>query len=162
VILLDDSGPPMSDTYTPACLQDRWRTLWGFDKTQPQGCVECGGGLVNAYTFLGEKYKDGRLGLISADKDNVIATFYGFGKNNCANIDGFPSALSGAEYAAGLTEVRENFLKQSPAWGSYYIASTSHTWIGGSSFYSTSVGGKPLTGWVSDLVNGGAPSHVGP
>ncbi|UQA58690.1 pectinacetylesterase family protein [Polyangium aurulentum] len=166
VVLIDDSGPPMSDQYTPACLQERWRTLWGLDKTMPKGCVECsnpqGGGLVNAYTFFGEKYKDGRLGIVSSDKDNVISLFYGFGKNNCANIDGFPSGLSGAEYAAGLAEVRDNFLKLSPAWGTYFISSTTHTWLGGNGFYSTNVGGKPLTGWVSDLVNDGPASHVGP
>ncbi len=164
VVLLDDSGPPMSNAYTPACLQDRWRTLWGLDKTKPAGCVECSGsgGLVNAYSFYGEKYKDGRLGLVSSDKDNVIALFYGFGKNNCQNIDGFPSALTGAEYSAGLTEVRENFLKKSPAWSSYFISSTNHTWIGGASLYSTNAGGEPLTGWVSDLVNAGPVSHVGP
>lgn len=167
VDLIDDSGPPMTDTYMAPCLQQRWRTLYNFNATLPKDCVDCslpnGGGFVNTWKLLGQKYPDRNLGLISSDKDNTISTFYGFGKNNCQNIDGFiPSPLSGAEYSAGLLEVRDMFLKASPAWSSYFISSTQHTWIGGGSYYSSMVMGVSMTSWVDGIVNGAAAAHVGP
>lgn len=166
VQLVDDSGPPMSDTVMPPCLQQRWRTLYGFNTTLPKDCVDCalpnGGGLANTWKLLGQKYPDRQLGLISSDKDGTIAQFYGFGKNNCAQIDGFATALSGAEYAAGLTEVRESYLKPTPAWSSFFINSTSHTYLGGNSYYNTTVMGTSLTSFVDGIVNGAASVHIGP
>lgn len=166
VALIDDSGPPMSDAVMVPCLQQRWRTLYGFNSTLPKDCVDCalpnGGGLANTWKLLGEKYSDRNLGLISSDKDNTIAQFYGFGKNNCANIDAFASALSGAEYAAGLNEVRETFLKPTAAWSTFFVNSTSHTYLGGGSYYSTTVMGTALTTWTAGIVDGAAATHVGP
>jgi len=167
VSLIDDSGPPMGDNYMAPCLQKRWRDLYNFAGTLPADCgAECslpdGGGLVNAWKLLGKKYPTASLGLISSDKDGTIAQFYGFGKNNCSGIDSFATALSGAEYAAGLNEVRESYLKISPAWSTYFVSSTSHTYLGGGSFYSTNVQGVSLTSWVDDRVNGAPAAHVGP
>ncbi len=167
VALVDDSGPPMGDTYMAPCLQQRWRDLYNIAGTLPADCVECalpnGGGLANAWKLLGQKYPDASLGLVSSDKDSTIAQFYGYGKNDCAGIDGlFPTALTGAEYTAGLTEVRETFLKASPAWGSYFVSSTSHTYLGGNAYYNTNVQGVALSSWVGDIVNGAPSTHVGP
>lgn len=119
---------------------------------------------MKAWAFAGEKYKNSRLGLVSSTRDSVIALFYGFGKDDCANIDGVvPSSLSEDEYAAGIAEVRESYLKQSPAWGSYFIDSTTHTWLAGDGFYSTEVQGEKLTTFTDDIVNGAGPqAHVGP
>src|SRR5262249_30373357 len=93
VLLIDDSGPPMSDTYLAPCLQTRWRTLWGLNSTLQPLCPKAigsnGGNIVQAIVCLGQKYQAGRLGLISSAEDGTIAQFYGFGQNNCANIDGF-------------------------------------------------------------------------
>ncbi|HRI64487.1 MAG TPA: pectin acetylesterase-family hydrolase, partial [Polyangium sp.] len=168
VDLIDDSGPPMGDTYMTPCLQQRWRTLYNFNATLPPDCVDCampnGGGLVNTWKLLGQKYINRKLGLVSSDKDNTISTFYGFGKNNCQNIDGLiPSPLSGAEYAAGLNEVRDMYLRLSPAWSTFYISSTNHTWIGSNnSFYNTTVMGTSLPSWVNGIVTGAAAVHIGP
>ncbi|HVK65060.1 MAG TPA: pectin acetylesterase-family hydrolase [Polyangium sp.] len=167
VALIDDSGPPMGDTYMAPCLQKRWRDLFNFADTIPADCVECslpnGGGLANAWKLLGQKYPEASLGLISSDKDNTISQFYGYGKNNCQNIDGvFPSALSGAEYTAGLEEIRESFLEQSPAWSSYFVSATTHTYLGGNGYYNTNVDGTPLSEWVKGIVDGAAATHIGP
>lgn len=168
VDLIDDSGPPMSDTYMTPCLQQRWRTLYNFNATIPADCVNCslpnGGGLANTWKLLAQKYPDRHLGLVSSDKDNTISTFYGFGKNNCQNIDGFiPSPLSGAEYSAGLLEVRDAYLMPSPAWSTFFISSTSHTWLGNNSSYNnTTVMGTSLPSWVGGIVSGAAAVHVGP
>lgn len=166
VVLVDDSGPMMSDTYIPPCLQTRWRTLWGLDSTMPSDCPECvgadGGGIVNSTSFLGKKYPDSRLGLLSSVQDSTITIFYGFGKNNCAGLDGFPSVMSGQEYQAGLEELRTKYLVPQPAWSTFYVPGTTHTFLGGGSFYSTNVDGTSIASWVGGLVDGAASSHVGP
>jgi hypothetical protein len=167
VVLIDDSGPPMSDTYLAPCLQQRWRTLWGLDSTIPVDCPQAigpnGGGIVNAITCLGAKYASGRLGIISSNQDSTISQFYGFGQNNCANIDGFASALPGATYAAGLNDLRANYMSKSPAWASFFITSTTHTYIGGNNtYYNTTVMGTKLTTWVDDMVNNGPILNIGP
>ncbi len=167
VSLVDDSGPVMSDTYMAPCLQTRWRDLWGLDKTMPSDCPDCigadGGGTVHYVTHIGKKYPGARLGLISSDQDNTIRYFLGFGQNNCQGIDGFGSSLPGNEFQAGLTELRDTYLKPWASWGTYFVASTSHTYIGGNdSFYNTTVQNVALTDWFADFVNGNAPQHVGP
>jgi hypothetical protein len=166
VVLVDDSGPVMSDTYMPPCLQERWRTLWGLNGNLPADCADCslpnGGGMSNYIPYIGGKYPGARLGLISSDKDSTIAYFFGFGKNNCAGIDGLGSALSGAEFAAGLDELRATLLMPFPSWGSYYLPSTTHTYIAGNGYYTANVMGTALTDWVAAMVSGGASAHVGP
>lgn len=167
VVLIDDSGPPMHDETMAPCLQTRWRTLWAMNDTLPEGCTECtsqedGGGLVNAFAFLGEKYPDAPLGLISYDQDAVISLFFGFGRNQCLTIDAAPIPLSGPEYAAALTRARDEELQPSSAWGSYFIAGTTHTVLGGDGFYSTEVGGVKLVDWVDALLADAPRTHVGP
>ena len=54
-------------------------------------------------------------------------------------------------------------MSQSPAWGTYFVTSTSHTYLGGaSSYYNTTVMGTPLTTWVGDMVNAGPILNIGP
>lgn len=168
VTLLDDSGPPMSDAYLAPCLQQRWRNLWGLTQAIPSNCPQAtqpnGGGIINAISCLAQKYPDGRLSILSSTQDSVITAFYGFGQNNCANVDGFAAPLPGASYTAGLNDLRTNFMMPSPAWGSYYIPGTTHTFIiNNNTWNNTQVGGVPLTTFVDDILNGtGAVSHVGP
>lgn len=167
VSLIDDSGPVMSDTYIAPCLQKRWADLWSVPKNLPADCTDCiqpdGGGIINYLTYLGKKYPSANLGLISSDQDNTIRYFYGFGQNNCSGIDGFGGAMPGNVFQAGLKELRDVYMNSQPSWGSYFVASTSHTYIGGNdSFYTTTVQNVKLTDWFSDLAKGGTPSHVGP
>lgn len=91
-----------------------------------------------------------------------MALLHGFGQNNCANIDGFPSALPGATYAMRLAELRSAYTSQSPAWGTYFVTGTQHTYLAGSTFDSTTVMNVPLTAWVGNLVDGGTSSNIGP
>jgi hypothetical protein len=166
VALVDDSGPVMSDTYIAPCLQARWRDLWGLSSTLPADCVNCslpsGGGIVNYVTYLGNKYPNSSLGLVSSDKDSTIAFFFGFGKNNCSGIDGFGSALTGAEFSMGLNELRTMYLTPYPSWSSYFVNSTSHTYLGGATYYTTTVMNVKLSDWVGNIVSNGPGSHVGP
>lgn len=165
--LIDDSGPAMSDEYLAPCLQTRWREVWGLDSTLPAGCPECtgpdGGGIVNYVTYLGNRYPDSRMGLLSNDQDSTIRLFYGFGENECANIDGaIPFAMSGAKFAEGLTDLRDNLLSTSPVWGTYFVDGASHTFLGGGAYTSTTVESVPLTKWVADIVDGESSINVGP
>lgn len=166
VILIDDSGPPMSDTYISPCLQTRFRTLWGLNSTLPKDCPECtgpdGGGLVNMVTFLKDKYAKGRLGLISADKDSVVSIFYGFGKNNCALIDVAETPLLATEFMAGLAEVRDVYMAGSSTWSTYYESNVTHTYLGLPTFYTTTVKGVKLTNWVGTMATTGAAGDIAP
>lgn len=161
VTLIDDSGPPMSDTYLAPCLQEQWRDLWRFDETLPADCASCtnanGGGIVNYVTYLANKWPQSRLGLISSTRDSVISTFYGYGTASCTQVLPIP----GDVYAAGLEDLRTNYLSSSGLWGTYYVDSTTHTYLAGPGFYLTQVNGVKLTDWVRDLVQGAA-SNVGP
>jgi hypothetical protein len=166
VWLIDDSAPPMADAYLAPCLQSRWRELWNLNGTLPADCLDCtgpdGGGIVNYTTFLAHKYPSSRLGLISSDQDSVITLFFGFGQNDCANIDGLASPMPGATYAAGLDDLRTNYLSASPVWATYFRSATQHTYLGGDSYYSTTVDNVALTDWVGAMVGAGQAGNVGP
>jgi hypothetical protein len=166
-VLVDDSGPAMSDEYLAPCLQTRWREVWGLNSTLPAGCPECtgpdGGGIVNYVTYLGNRYADSRLGLLSSEEDSTIRLFYGFGENECANIDGaIPFAMSGDKFAEGLADLRENRLSLLPAWGTYFVGGATHTFLGGAGYASTTVERVPLTEWIAAIVDGGSSMNVGP
>ena len=162
VTLLDDSAPPMADMYLAPCLQKQWREAWGLDAAIPAGCDECfpadGGGLANIVSYLGEAYPNEVHGLISSEQDQVIRTFYGFGGNNCTAI--LPN-MSGAEYKAGLYDLRDTYLDAGGLWGSFITTGDAHTFIGGSAFYTLEVSGKLLVDWVQDLLVGDT-AHIAP
>jgi hypothetical protein len=161
VTLIDDSGPPMSDTYLAPCLQKQWKGLWNFAATLPPGCPACngadGGGIANYASYIEDRWPNAKLGLISSLADSVISVFFGFGANDCT----FAIPLSGATYAAGLADLRDNYLSASGRWGTYFVDSTVHTYLAGPGFYTTTVSGKKLTTWVAELL-AGKPSNVAP
>jgi hypothetical protein len=160
VTLLDDSGPPMSDPYMPVCMQQLWRDLFNFDATLPADCADCfgedGGGISNLATYLGEKWSDQRLALFSSERDGVIRTFFGYGLEDCSG-----GSYTGEAFEAGLYELRDEILGEGPVWGSYFVPGTGHTILSSPNFYSTEVGGVPLTSWLEALLAGDA-SHVSP
>jgi hypothetical protein len=155
VVMLDDSGPPMSDTYVPSCLQQQWNQLWGFD----QGVLaDCGSDCPDHNNFTMDlvkhsvhAYPTAPAGLISAQADGVITFFFGFGANNCS---GTAVPLTGAQYQAGLEEFRTNVTALTPHYGTFYINSTTHTWIGDDTLYATVVNGVAMKTWVGNLLNG--------
>jgi Pectinacetylesterase len=148
VTLLDDSGPPFSTNFVSSCLLQDWRTLWNFDATFLSDCGDaCGENfLVDFATFLGSEYPDEPEAVISSRGDNVIRLFYGFGENDCSG-----GIYSASKFSDGLDDMAGQL---SPGFGTYFIQGQQHTWIGGGSFYNTTVAGVPLTSWVADLVAG--------
>jgi hypothetical protein len=164
VVLLDDSGPPMSDDYIAPCLQDAWRTTWGMDQTI---LADCGSNCPNASDFvldlgvhLVRRYPDNMGGLFSHFQDGIIRYFYGFGQNDCS-----PSILQpllpADEFEMGLLEFRSTIRAETSHFGTYYVTGAGHTCIGSGCFYSTIVGGTALNEWVGELL-AGRTSHVGP
>jgi hypothetical protein len=166
ITLVDDSGPPMTDAYITPCLQKRWRELWNLDVAIPADCAHCsnpdGGGIINYMPYLAKKYPKSRLGVVSANMDGIISLFFGYGQNDCQGLNGASAGMSGATFEAGLEELRSYYLAPSPYLGSYIIPSTSHTWLNGLSFYSTTVQGMTLPEWVNLMINQNVATHIDP
>jgi hypothetical protein len=163
VSLLDDSGPPMADEYMAACLQKQWRDAWGLDLTMPADCDECfpedGGGIVHLAEYLGAKYPDQHLALISSVADNTIRFFFGYGADDC---DALLPSTPAATFEAGLVDLRDDHLQEPEGvWGTFYLPGDQHTWIGGAGYFTAEVDGVKLIDWVRALV-AGETSHVAP
>lgn len=164
VTLLDDSGPPLSDTYLTPCLQQQIREHWNLAATLPADCAECnaenGGGLVGFTTYLAAKYPDRRMGIIASTRDGVIRLFYGWGYPNCDNP---VVPMAEATYADGIAELRDEVLAPYDNMSIYTIDSGLHVWLFEDPVGSTRSGGVPLTDWIRDLVEGTGPlDHVIP
>jgi hypothetical protein len=160
MILLDDAGPPMADEYMTPCLQQHWRDTWGFNDTFLQGCGSpCldqadGGGFIHFVPHLAETYPDARMAIISSEEDSVMRQFWGYGNDNCANLDGFfPPEYAGAKFAEGLYDLRDNWAT-GDGWGSYFTPGSQHTFFGGQDYYDRTVNGVVLVDWVSDMIDG--------
>jgi hypothetical protein len=173
VIILDDSGPAMSTTYVPACLQKQWRTLWGFDAALPSDCAECslsdGSGLTNVDYYWLEKYKTARVGLVSTVQDEVIRLFFSQGDTSCKSddatiltLDQASGGFTGKMYTQGLDDVLST-LQCTGRFASYYIGGTNskymhptyHQHIFRDEFYQaiTNDGKTTMAQWASDFVN---------
>ena len=144
VTMIDDSGPPLSDTYLTPCLQKQMRTLWNLDAAIPADCTTCnnadGGGLGNAATFVADKHSDRRLGLITSTRDGVISSFLGFGYPNCQS-GGNP--IPPADYTAAITELRDTTLASHANFKVFSIDSAQHVWLLR----------QPLTGVTASTAN---------
>jgi hypothetical protein len=155
VFLLDDSGPPMSDTYLTPCLQQTVRDAWHLDDTLPAECTECrgpdGGGMVNLSTFLGRTYPNQRQGLITSNRDGTIRTFFGFGYPDCTNSTPMPEPI----FAAGVEELTQ-IVAPHPSFAAYVIDSTVHVWLLDVTLGTTTSGGVVLTDWLRAFLEGGS------
>ncbi len=162
VFLIDDSGPPMGDTWLTPCLQSQMRQHWNLNATLPPECTACigsdGGGLVNAIPFLADRHTDRRLGLLSSVEDGVIRSFYGFGYPTCSSIQPMPAG----PFAAGIANLRTEVLAGKTNFKMLTFAGGGHVWLF-NDFETTMTGGQTLGGWISALLDGSAGwDHAGP
>lgn len=156
VILLDDSGPPMAEEFVPACLQAAFRATWGLDNSLPVDCADCFAGdtfMEEYVSYITTTYADQRFALISSEEDSTIRSFWGFGNDDCADLNAFaPPPYPGATYTAGLEDLRdrvggENFALFMPP-------GTRHVWLSDAEGLGTTVGDSPtLLEWVEQLIN---------
>jgi hypothetical protein len=167
IIMIDDSGPPQNGEVVPPCLQKKMRELWGLDKSVLK---DCGAGCPDPDDYqdamgiyLTKKFNDRPSGLISSIQDGIISGFFGAGNNNCTGIalvDTVPPAV----FEKGLLDFRAA-VKDSATFSTYYPKSTQHTWLTDLfdvKFNAAEVNGVKLTKWVSDILEGKPPAHVGP
>jgi len=165
VVLLDDSGPPLSEAVFPPCLQTLWRTVWGFDKTL---LAECGSDCSNPDKFISDTFEHMRRefptmhgGVFSSVADQTIRAFAGYGWAGGYNVCGeIPTAVTATVYQQGLDELRTR-LSSGAGMGTYYIAGSTHTILRSSSFYTTTVGSTTVPQWISTTISG-ETAQVGP
>jgi cysteine-rich repeat protein len=161
VVLLDDSGPPMTNEFILPCLQEQWRTLWGFDDSILADCgAECRADdyVIDMTAHLLRHAPDRVGGLFSHRQDTIIRFFYGFSHNDCQGT----IPLTEATFEAGLADFRGFIEDRADNFGTFYIDGLSHTCITNQScFYETEAEDVALTDWVADLLDG-TTSHVGP
>ncbi|HLK36462.1 MAG TPA: pectin acetylesterase-family hydrolase [Polyangiaceae bacterium] len=175
VSVIDDSGPPFSLTYLPACLQKEWRDLWGFDAALPSDCAECsasdGSGLTNIVYYWRHKYAQARVGLVSSMDDQVIELFFAQGINNCATNDPNLLVIGGlfsdggtvypnSMFESGLMDLRNTFACTG-ALATYYINGSNHQHIFRDEFFQPLSGGVTMATWATNLVHG-TMTQIGP
>jgi hypothetical protein len=168
VTLIDDSGPPLTDAYLAPCLQTTWRELFNLDATLPADCTECfqpnGGGIHHLAGYIADKHADQTLGLISAEQDLVIRTFFGYGLQNEGGEQCpggiFELPMDGPYFEQGLYSLRTEVMPHA-GWGSYLMDGVSHTYLSFPDYYLKTVNGIRMVDWISNMLEG-QPSHVSP
>ena len=172
LIVIDDSGPPLSNEAIPPCLQQTFREVWGLDGTI---LAECGGDCPDQDDFASgalahalAKYPDIRFGLFSNTADTVIRLFMGFGWGNGVhdNCGGVPTSVPAKVYEEGLLELRAQYMETA---STYYIGQgqvlynfgQGHTALRSPLFWTTVIDGVPLPEWVGGVIDGEI-AHVGP
>ncbi len=182
VYSLDDSGPPMDDPYVPKCLQQKWSELWGFDKTI---LADCGSDCPDKTNFTlaatihtAKKYPNIPFCLVEDTDDSVITLFYGFGMMNCTAAFG---VVDQATFTAGLLDERTKLAAAGVTNAAGFIfQGTVHTSLKSTSQFDTETAGGSsgdggveggageggtgtvLANWVTNLVNNGVVTNVGP
>jgi hypothetical protein len=159
VVLLDDSGPPLSDTYMTPCLQTLVRNDWNLAAALPSDCAACtgadGGGLGNAATYLADKYKNRRMALITSTRDGIIRSFFGFGYPTC-QTGGNP--IPETDYATGIAMLRDTTLTGHDNFKVWSIDSDLHVWLVGRGALSTEVSHNVTLGdWITQMLGGASP-----
>ncbi len=164
VDLIDDSGPFFENPYVPTCFADEIRALWGFDSTVG---ADCAGQCNDPQTFFVDLVRlettgnpDRTFGLLDSMNDGTIRAFFGFGDDDCTEMDLESATL----YAAGLEDIRAK-LGSSSNLGTFYFPGTDHTSIGDDNFYtrttSPDAGTVALTTWFAAMLQGKA-LNIGP
>jgi hypothetical protein len=154
VDLLDDSGPPMSNTYLTPCFQQLVRDRWNLEATLPADCTDCvdedGGGLIHLVDAMADKWSARRLGIVTSLQDNVIRQFYGFGYPDCEN----PQIVMAPDaYQAGVEELRDEILAPLDNARAYTIDSQEHVWTD-NPLGSVEVDGVTLAAWIAQVIDG--------
>lgn len=167
--LLNDAGLPFTNKAIPACMQDRWRTVWGLDKTFLK---DCGTGCPNQNDYLSDwlkfiigKYGTGpnaskfMAGFISSNDDYTSEKAAGYGASDCtANVQ-----LTKSEFQAALTDVREVTTRLTDRFGTFYYPTTNgqHGAVV-SGLDSKASDGTKLIDWMNALLAHTKAGTVGP
>ncbi len=154
VTLIDDSGPPMAEAYVPECLQQYFEDTWGIDTTLPSDCTACQGASVwmEPYvSFILDKYPTRSLGLISSEGDQTIRSFWGYGENDCGNLNGLPPAYDPAKYKAGLEDLRDR-IGADGRFRLFLVPGTEHVFVD-NGLGAVTVDGVLLEDWMTQAID---------
>jgi len=164
VMLLNDSGPPLSSEYLSPCLQQKWRDLWGLDESM---LADCGSDCPNRDDFVFDfaqhaaaVYADRPIGFIESTEDGTISGFFGAGEYACLTVP-FVTPVPADRFREGVIRFRDA-MRVWPRFSSYLPSGTQHTWIAGDSLYTSSIGDTRLIDWLRNLVDGDMAIHIGP
>jgi len=144
VTLIMDSGIPFADQFMSADLQKQWRTTWNFAPLIPPDCAECqhedGGGFLNLVFYSAKKFPNVKLGVISAQEDDVMKFFF---------------AINGTGiYPQGLADLRQEAAPYRSQFASYFIPGIKHMYSQFDDFYQPLADNVTLVSWVDDVLAG--------
>ncbi|MEO0324214.1 MAG: pectin acetylesterase-family hydrolase [Myxococcota bacterium] len=152
VNMLNDAGAVLTDEFLAPCQQTTLREQWS--PPFPEGCPQCecqedGGGIVNIYAYLSERYPDRRFAYVTAVSDNVFRTFYSWGLSPMCDR-GDVDAYSEEMFADGVDALR-GFLAPYENVRTFYVPGTVHTFLG--NLTETEAGGVNLADYVADFLD---------
>jgi len=160
VDVLNDSGPPLGTKYLTPCLQKRLAELWNWAPSIPKSCKDCnlttGNVTEPVMKWAASRTRDRRIALISSSEDAVIKLFYGYGQDNCANLDGLLASYPEGLYPEGLRDLEARLFKGHPGFSSFVVESSQHVWTMQSPGTVTSDGAQ-LTDFLNDFLDPNAP-----
>lgn len=157
VTLVDDSGPPMGNAFIAPCLQRHFRELWGLDEGPLARCPSCdldpeGAFIEDFLAFLLFTYPDRNFAVLSYDRDRIIRAFWGFGQDDCAQLNGlFPPAYAGETYRAGLEDLRDRIFSGLPNGRVFLLEGTDHVLLVNDP-WTLSRDGVVLSDWIEAAV----------
>jgi hypothetical protein len=151
-VLIDDSGPFMTEPYFPEPMLEYLDQRWGYSTTVP-GCTDCkpdAGGFWPIYRHNVRTVPGSRASLVASTQDSVISAGFAKPPGN-ANLECFADGGGACEYEAGLRALIAGPLADAgiKAW---IIDSTDHVWLDNAPG-SVSSGGVPLTTFINRQLN---------
>ena len=159
VTLINDSGPIFATKYTTPCLQQKFKTTWGLERTLPltgpfvigyDKSGVAGNGLVELFQAFLDRYPKSKFAFLSSEADLAMRYFHGIGHTrDCA----LPGLLSASFFAEALRDARtvknRNFSTfYGPGAGHPYLASDAP-------MYDTRVDGISIAEWLGKIVTTG-------
>jgi Pectinacetylesterase len=163
VRLVNDSGAFLDKTSLPVCLQQTWRTMFGWDSSfladWPDGNSLRTGDFMTQYaTWVAKTYSDRQNGFLSTVEDGVIRGFLGVGKNNCSGVL-FETPVEGPVYTRSLLNFRRTLKGTSTS--TFYSPGGEHVYLEWPGFYTVTAGGTPLVDWFTKIVNNQSAGNRG-
>jgi len=156
IVAIDDSAPPLSTQFIPACYPKLVRTLWGLDNTVLKDCgADCpkpDDFLVDLTMHFARDPKHA-TGIVNSYADSTDISVYNQGGQACGSPPMTPTA-----FGNGLMDLRSTGGGKPNRFATFYVQSTSHVWLGKN---GTTVNGVTLGSWLNDLLNG-VYNDVGP
>ncbi len=152
LVLIDDSGPYLSEPYFTRAVYEELEQRFGFSTTVP-GCAQCkpdAGGFSPIYRYNVEQYPNHRGALISSKRDTTIST-------GLAKPPGNPNLACDAdgggpcEFEAGLLQHVAGPLADA-GYKAYIINGADHVWLSNPAGTVTS-GGVPLSAFLNRQLN---------